>query len=111
MTTVANRPFDIFSTPYQSPEQLKVAVRELLLSGATGINGPPNQWGKEFQPLGQVTLTTVPTAHAAYYLNRQPQTLRAWASLENGPIRPIKINSRLAWPVDQIKMLLKGGVQ
>ena len=64
-----------------------------------------------YPPLEQVTLTTVPTAHAAYYLNRQPQTLRAWASLENGPIRPIRINSRLSWPVDQIKMLLKGGDQ
>jgi len=63
-----------------------------------------------YPPLEQVTRPTVPTDQAAYYLNRQPQTLRVWASLENGPIRPIKINSRLAWSVDQIKMLMKGGV-
>lgn len=91
--------------------QVQELVREFLLSGATGINDSPNLWDEGFQPLEQVTLTTVPTAHAAYYLNRQPQTLRAWASLENGPIRPIRINSRLSWPVDQIKMLLKGGDQ
>jgi hypothetical protein len=30
-------------------------------------------------------------------LNRAPQTLRKWACLENGPIRPIRINGRLAW--------------
>ena len=111
MTTAANRPFDIFSTPYQSPEQLKVAARELLLSGATGINGPPNQWGKEFQPLEQVTRPTVPTNQAAYYLNRRPQTMRSWSSLQNGPIRAIRVHGRLAWPIEKIKILMKGGDQ
>ena len=102
--------------PPETPEvsvqllgQVQELVREFLLSGATGINAPPNQWGKEFQPLEQVTLPTVPTNQAAYYVNRRPQSLRAWASLENGPIRPIRINGRLAWPIDQIKMLMKGG--
>jgi len=41
-----------------------------------------------FCPLEQVTRPTVPTDQAAYYLNRQPQTLRAWACLENGALRP-----------------------
>ena len=62
-----------------------------------------------YPPLEQVTRPTVPTNQAAYYVNRRPQSLRAWASLENGPIRPIRINGRLAWPIDQIKMLMKGG--
>ena len=104
--------------PPETPEvsvqllgQVQELVREFLLSGATGSNGPPDQWSKGFQPLEQVTRPTVPTNQAAYYVNRRPQSLRAWASLENGPIRPLRINSRLAWPVDQIKMLLKGGVQ
>ncbi len=52
-----------------------------------------------FSPLEQVTRPTVPTDQAAHYLNRQPQTLRAWACLENGPLRPIRINGRLAWSV------------
>ena len=63
-----------------------------------------------FTPLEQVTRPTVPTAEAAHYLNRQPQTLRAWACLENGPIRPVRINSRLAWPVAAIRALLNGEV-
>ncbi|WP_087086439.1 hypothetical protein [Caballeronia catudaia] len=43
---------------------------------------------------------------AAVALDRQPQTLRKWACLENGPIRPIRINGRLAWRVADIKRLL-----
>ncbi len=50
----------------------------------------------------------VTTNIAAQALNRAPQTLRKWACLENGPIRPIRINGRLAWPVDQIAALLNG---
>jgi hypothetical protein len=50
------------------------------------------------------------TADAAALLNREPQTLRKWACLENGPIRPIRVNGRLAWPADQIAALLNGGV-
>lgn len=61
-----------------------------------------------FTPLEQVTRPTVPTADAAHYLNRQPQTLRAWACLENGPMRPVRICGRLAWPVAQIRALLNG---
>lgn len=52
---------------------------------------------------------TVKTEVAAKALNRAPQTLRKWACLENGPIRPVRINGRLAWPVDEIAALLKGG--
>ena len=62
-----------------------------------------------FTPLPQVTNLNVPTDAAAYYLDRKPQTLRAWACLENGPIRPIRINGRLAWPVAEIRTLLNRG--
>ncbi len=62
-------------------------------------------------PLLEVqTRPTVPTDAAAYYLNRAPQTLRKWACLENGPIRPIRINGRLAWRVLDLQVLLEGGV-
>lgn len=64
----------------------------------------------QFTPLEQVSRPTVPTDAAAYYLNRQPQTLRAWASLENGAMRPVRINGRLAWPVAKIRALLNGEV-
>jgi hypothetical protein len=46
------------------------------------------------------------TASAAYYPNRRPQTLRGWACLENGPLRPNSVSGRLAWPVAEIKRLL-----
>jgi hypothetical protein len=49
---------------------------------------------------------TLNTEDAAKALNRVPQTLRKWACYENGPIRPIRINSRLAWPLDEIAALL-----
>jgi hypothetical protein len=54
---------------------------------------------------------SVTTAQAAKALNRAPQTLRKWACLENGPIRPIRINGRLAWPLDEIAALLNGGAK
>lgn len=63
----------------------------------------------QFTPLAEVTNPTVPTNAAAYYLNRKSQTLRAWACLENGPIRPVRINGRLAWSVADILKLLNGG--
>lgn len=63
----------------------------------------------QYPPLEQVTRPTAPTEAAAYYLNRKPQTLRAWACLETGPLRPIRINGRLAWPVAVIRELLEGG--
>ena len=62
-----------------------------------------------FPPLEHVSRPTVPTDAAAFYLNRQPQTLRSWSCLENGALRPIRINGRLAWSVSDIKKLLSGG--
>ena len=52
----------------------------------------------------------LPTTEAAAAINRAPQTLRKWACLENGPIRPIRINGRLAWRVSDLMQLLSGGV-
>ena len=64
---------------------------------------------KTFPPLAQEQRTHVDTATTAYYLSRRPQTLRGWACLENGPLRPIRIMGRLAWNVAEIKALM--GVQ
>ena len=61
-----------------------------------------------FPPLEEVTSPTVATNAAAHYLNRKPQTLRAWACLENGALRPVRINKRLAWSVPAIKLLVGG---
>lgn len=51
----------------------------------------------------------LPTNEAAPAINRAPQTLRKWACLENGPIRPVRINGRLAWRVADLQALLSGG--
>lgn len=51
------------------------------------------------------------TALAAAALNRKPQTLNKWASTNTGPIQPIRINRRLAWPTAAIVALLNGGKQ
>lgn len=59
-----------------------------------------------YPPLELVNRPTVPTEQAAHYLNRRPQTLREWACREHGPVRPIRVNGRLAWPVSGIKALL-----
>ncbi len=52
---------------------------------------------------------TLPTNEAATVLNRRDQTMRKWACLENGPIRPVRINGRLAWRVVDLATLLNGG--
>ncbi|WP_081651634.1 hypothetical protein [Cupriavidus sp. WS] len=51
----------------------------------------------------------ITTNEAAPIINRRPQTLRKWACLENGPIRPVRINGRLAWKVADLAKLLNGG--
>ncbi len=50
--------------------------------------------------------THVATDIAAHWLGRQNQTLRGWACLENGPLRPIRVAGKLAWPVAEIRRLL-----
>lgn len=57
-------------------------------------------------PLAQETRATLPTAEAAHHLNRANQTLRIWAMTEEGPLKPLRINGRLAWPVADIKALV-----
>lgn len=62
---------------------------------------------QQFPPLELVNRPTVPTNQAAYYVNRRPQTLRAWAmSTGTGPISPIRVNGRLAWSVADIKRVM-----
>lgn len=60
----------------------------------------------QYPPIEQITRSAITTEEAAYYLNRKPQTLRVWAMREDGLIRPIRINGRLAWPVKEIKKVL-----
>jgi hypothetical protein len=59
-----------------------------------------------FPPLDRETRVAVDTATAAYHLNRQPQTLRGWACHEDGPLRPVRVHGRLAWPVAELRRVL-----
>lgn len=58
-------------------------------------------------PLNEVTAPNVSTRHAAYYLGRRPGTLRNWSTEQvSAPLRPRRINGRLAWPVTEIRALV-----
>lgn len=46
------------------------------------------------------------TKQAAQAINRKPKTLYKWACLGIGPIKPLRINGRLAWPADDVAKLL-----
>ena len=57
-------------------------------------------------PLAQEVRAALPTPEAAYHLNRAEQTLRLWACREDGPLRPVRVNGRLAWPVADLRRVL-----
>lgn len=61
---------------------------------------------RKFLPLEQETRTAVDTSVAAFHLNRAEQTLLKWSCLDSGPIRPIRINGRLAWSVADLRRVL-----
>lgn len=56
--------------------------------------------------LAAETRAAVDTATAAFHLSRKPQTLRGWACLENGPLRPVRVHGRLAWRTEDLRRLL-----
>lgn len=56
--------------------------------------------------LDRETRAALPTPEAAFHLNRAQQTLRLWAMREDGPLRPLRINGRLAWPVSELRRVL-----
>lgn len=65
----------------------------------------PQHVTAQFSPLELVTKPNLTTAETAHYLNRRPQTLRGWACLENGPLRPRRIGGLLAWNTNEVKAL------
>lgn len=52
------------------------------------------------------TRSALPPAEAAFHLNRANQTLRLWAMRNDGPVKCLRTNGRLAWPTDAILRLL-----
>ena len=63
----------------------------------------------QYPPLELITRPAVDTATAAYYLNRKQQTLRAWATYQNGPVNPIRVGGRLAWKTADLRRVLMVG--
>lgn len=62
--------------------------------------------GPVFVSLDLENRAAVDTATAAFHLSRQPQTLRCWASREDGPLVPLRINGRLAWKTEDLRRVL-----
>lgn len=60
-----------------------------------------------FPPLAQEERSHVPTAQAAHYLTRKPQTLRKWAAYQTAELQPTRVHERLLWPMDAIRKLLE----
>lgn len=79
-------------------QTMQTATQSAAIQAAQHFTG-------QFQPLEQVTRPNLKTEEAAHYLNRRPQTLRAWACLENGPIRPRRVGGLLAWNTSEVKAL------
>jgi len=75
----------------------------------TTVNDGGDKPVPHFPAIASETRSHVDTACAAFWMNRKPQTLRAWASMENGPLRPTRVNGRLAWSVLEIRMIMNGG--
>lgn len=70
------------------------------------VGRQPRKFQHCYVSLSEEVRSHVDTACAAYHLGRQPQTMRVWACMENGPLRPTRVNGRLAWPVAEIKRVL-----
>ena len=80
------------------------------IQAASQSTPPPYPQAVTYPPLHHESRLTVNTACAAWHLGRQPQTLQVWACRGIGPIRPLRVNGRLAWPVADL-IRVQGGVR
>ena len=79
-------------------------MAESVLAEVRRKHRPP-----KYPPLSEIVTDFLGTEQAAYYLNRRGQTLRWWHHMGNGPVRAVRRNGRLAWPVDGIRRYLRTG--
>ena len=89
-----------YNNPAAAPSERKPRIDQA--QWLKELNGYP----VDFIPLDKETRTHVSTKVLCYHLGRKEQTARGWACHEDGPLRPIRINGRLAWAVTDIKRLL-----
>jgi hypothetical protein len=110
VTTACNHRLKRYAIRFSRKQQpdLQIPAVSQSPSSAPAPNAPAMvpSLTQTFLALELETRFALDTAHAAFHCNRRPQTLRSWACLENGPIRPIRVNGRLAWPVNEIRRML-----
>ena len=87
---------------------LSIAIQEAYGAGAQRAairsDGPP-----EIEPpvsLADERREALTTDIAAWHLGRKPQTLRAWACSERGPIRPMRVAGRLMWRTEDLRRVI-----
>lgn len=90
------------------PSWLPAAMQEPELEQEEELLPPKEkpQPQQHVLPSQGINLTT---ADASRLLNRKPQTLRAWASKETGPIQPIRGGTGLIWRSDDVLRIMKDG--
>jgi hypothetical protein len=96
------------------PASLRVALQDRIsihcdftvILGKLAKQINTQEFTAKHPPLEQHTRSNLTTEEAAFYLNRRPQTLRAWACYENGPLRPTRTGDMLAWSVTEIRRVL-----
>lgn len=88
--------------------RVEALERAIILPG--DVDAQDAGGGDGLQPMVLTeTRSHVDTNTAAGLLGRTPQTLRKWACYEDGPLRPVRVNGRLAWAVADIRRLLNVG--
>lgn len=60
------------------------------------------------RPLEKEARRNLPTIEAAQHLNVSAQTMRKWACKQSGPLTPVRIAGRLAWPVASLLSVVTG---
>jgi hypothetical protein len=78
---------------------------QTTLGSFTHVTPAAERRTAQYLPIESVNKPNLTTAECAFYLNRQPQTLRGWACHENGPLRPTRIGGLLAWSTATVKAL------
>lgn len=68
-----------------------------------------HEWAVQYPPLEQVTRPNLTTQEVAYYTNTRPQTWRIYACRQTGPIQPMRVAGRLAWPTAAVRRLVGVG--
>lgn len=87
----------------QAPKATRTEIGKAARSASGGEDHAAGQTA--YRTLETETRAGVETECAAFHLNRRAQTLRVWASRQNGPLQPLRVNGRLMWPTSELRRL------